>query len=188
MKCHDIFSALSATPGETDIINFVASQSFLSGDVVLDEFDKKATSYCIFGLVARYGPPIKLPAQVADPRDREISEMSSPSLSWVVKETCWKLSKRTLCLQNLTSLRFFELLCGIEYVERWLSVCRRERVRVEAFNLAFAELRKLLPTLPPEKKLSKIEILRLAICYIAYLNHVLEAWIINQGSLYFCKV
>ena len=52
----------------------------------------------------------------------------------------------------------------------------RERIRVEAFNVAFAELRKLLPTLPPDKKLSKIEILRLAICYIAYLNHVLDAW------------
>ncbi|XP_050725228.1 neurogenin-3-like [Eriocheir sinensis] len=50
----------------------------------------------------------------------------------------------------------------------------RERMRVEAFNVAFAELRKLLPTLPPDKKLSKIEILRLAICYIAYLNHVLD--------------
>uniref|UniRef100_A0A672UAQ9 BHLH domain-containing protein n=1 Tax=Strigops habroptila TaxID=2489341 RepID=A0A672UAQ9_STRHB len=48
------------------------------------------------------------------------------------------------------------------------------RIRVEAFNLAFAELRKLLPTLPPDKKLSKIEILRLAICYISYLNHVLD--------------
>ncbi|NWH78634.1 HEN1 protein, partial [Piaya cayana] len=46
----------------------------------------------------------------------------------------------------------------------------RERIRVEAFNMAFAELRKLLPTLPPDKKLSKIEILRLAICYISYLN------------------
>lgn len=50
----------------------------------------------------------------------------------------------------------------------------RERIRVEAFNVAFAELRKLLPTLPPDKKLSKIEILKLGICYIAYLNHVLE--------------
>uniref|UniRef100_UPI00358E082E helix-loop-helix protein 1 n=1 Tax=Myxine glutinosa TaxID=7769 RepID=UPI00358E082E len=50
----------------------------------------------------------------------------------------------------------------------------RERVRVEAFNLAFGELRRLLPTLPPDKKLSKIEILRLAICYISYLNHVLD--------------
>ncbi|XP_066150631.1 helix-loop-helix protein 1-like [Euwallacea fornicatus] len=51
----------------------------------------------------------------------------------------------------------------------------RERIRVEAFNVSFAELRKLLPTLPPDKKLSKIEILRLAICYIAYLNHVLKS-------------
>lgn len=51
----------------------------------------------------------------------------------------------------------------------------RERIRVEAFNVAFTELRKLLPTLPPDKKLSKIEILKLAICYISYLNHVLEA-------------
>lgn len=50
----------------------------------------------------------------------------------------------------------------------------RERIRVVAFNVAFAELRKLLPTLPPDKKLSKIEILRLAICYITYLNHVLD--------------
>ena len=55
-----------------------------------------------------------------------------------------------------------------------LAHATRERVRVEAFNVAFSELRKLLPTLPPDKKLSKIEILRLAICYIAYLNHVLD--------------
>lgn len=50
----------------------------------------------------------------------------------------------------------------------------RERIRVEAFNVAFSQLRQLLPTLPPDKKLSKIEILRLAICYISYLNHVLD--------------
>ena len=50
----------------------------------------------------------------------------------------------------------------------------RERMRVEAFNTAFATLRELLPTLPPDKKLSKIEILRLAICYINYLDNVLQ--------------
>lgn len=50
----------------------------------------------------------------------------------------------------------------------------RERVRVEAFNIAFSRLRELLPTLPPDKKLSKIEILRLAICYIDFLNHVID--------------
>ena len=45
---------------------------------------------------------------------------------------------------------------------------------MQAFNSAFGTLRGLLPTLPPDKKLSKIEILRLAICYIAYLDSVLE--------------
>ena len=51
----------------------------------------------------------------------------------------------------------------------------RERMRVEAFNSAFGTLRELLPTLPPDKKLSKIEILRLAICYINYLDNVLQS-------------
>ena len=50
----------------------------------------------------------------------------------------------------------------------------RERMRVEAFNSAFGTLRQLLPTLPPDKKLSKIEILRLAICYIKYLDGMLK--------------
>uniref|UniRef100_A0A8C8S2Q1 BHLH domain-containing protein n=1 Tax=Pelusios castaneus TaxID=367368 RepID=A0A8C8S2Q1_9SAUR len=50
----------------------------------------------------------------------------------------------------------------------------RDRSRLEAFNMAYGELRQLLPTLPPNKKLSKIEVLRLAICYISYLNHVLH--------------
>ena len=51
----------------------------------------------------------------------------------------------------------------------------RERLRVEAFSIAFTELRKLLPTLPHDKKLSKIEILRLAIAYISYLDHLLAS-------------
>lgn len=51
---------------------------------------------------------------------------------------------------------------------------RRYSVRVESFNSAFAQLRVLLPTLPPDKKLSKIEILRLSIAYIAYLDNLLS--------------
>jgi hypothetical protein len=39
--------------------------------------------------------------------------------------------------------------------------------------------------LPPDKKLSKIEILKLAICYIAYLNHVLDVWIKPRDRLVF---
>ncbi|EYC25030.1 hypothetical protein Y032_0012g1656 [Ancylostoma ceylanicum] len=50
----------------------------------------------------------------------------------------------------------------------------RERIRVESFNMAFAQLRSLLPTLPVEKKLSKIEILRLSISYISFLHKLLS--------------
>ncbi|CAD5232151.1 unnamed protein product [Bursaphelenchus xylophilus] len=50
----------------------------------------------------------------------------------------------------------------------------RERIRVEAFNSAFLELRNLIPTLPQDKKLSKIEILKLSIAYIKYLNYLLS--------------
>lgn len=41
-------------------------------------------------------------------------------------------------------------------------------------NGAFGELRRLVPTYPPDKKLSKNEILRLAIKYIRLLSSVLE--------------
>ncbi|XP_015126566.1 uncharacterized protein LOC107048099 [Diachasma alloeum] len=50
----------------------------------------------------------------------------------------------------------------------------RERWRQQNVSGAFAELRKLVPTHPPEKKLSKNEILRMAIKYIRLLTNVLE--------------
>ncbi|BFY99459.1 hypothetical protein BsWGS_02498 [Bradybaena similaris] len=50
----------------------------------------------------------------------------------------------------------------------------RERWRQQNVNGAFCELRKLVPTHPPDKKLSKNEILRLAIRYIDLLNSVLD--------------
>ena len=50
----------------------------------------------------------------------------------------------------------------------------RERWRQQNVNGAFAELRKLVPTHPPDKKLSKNEILRLTIKYIKLLDQILE--------------
>ncbi|XP_011703774.1 PREDICTED: uncharacterized protein LOC105459439 isoform X2 [Wasmannia auropunctata] len=55
----------------------------------------------------------------------------------------------------------------------------RERWRQQNVSGAFAELRKLVPTHPPDKKLSKNEILRMAIRYIRLLSNVLE-WQKNQ--------
>ena len=58
----------------------------------------------------------------------------------------------------------------------------RERWRQQNVSGAFAELCKLVPTYPPEKKLSKNEILRLAIKYIRLLSNVLE-WQKQQENL-----
>ena len=50
----------------------------------------------------------------------------------------------------------------------------RERWRQKNVNHAFGELRKLLPTYPYDKKLSKNEILRLAMRYIQFLDKLLH--------------
>ncbi|KAF4519974.1 hypothetical protein B566_EDAN005474 [Ephemera danica] len=57
----------------------------------------------------------------------------------------------------------------------------RERWRQQNVSGAFAELRKLVPTHPPDKKLSKNEILRMAIKYIQLLGSVL-AWQASQAA------
>ncbi|KAM4738906.1 T-cell acute lymphocytic leukemia protein 1 homolog [Anableps anableps] len=49
----------------------------------------------------------------------------------------------------------------------------RERWRQQNVNGAFAELRRLIPTHPPDRKLSKNEILRLALRYINFLDRLL---------------
>ncbi|XP_054272248.1 helix-loop-helix protein 13 isoform X4 [Macrosteles quadrilineatus] len=51
----------------------------------------------------------------------------------------------------------------------------RERKRMLSINSAFDELRSHVPTFPYEKRLSKIDTLRLAIAYIALLKEVLTA-------------
>ncbi|XP_041041473.1 T-cell acute lymphocytic leukemia protein 2 [Carcharodon carcharias] len=64
----------------------------------------------------------------------------------------------------------------------------RERWRQQNVNSAFAELRKLVPTHPPDKKLSKNEILRLAMKYIDFLVRLLKDQGTDQGRSDFSKV
>uniref|UniRef100_A0A087XJ55 Si:ch211-246m6.4 n=1 Tax=Poecilia formosa TaxID=48698 RepID=A0A087XJ55_POEFO len=49
----------------------------------------------------------------------------------------------------------------------------RERDRTHSVNTAFTALRTLIPTEPADRKLSKIETLRLASSYISHLANVL---------------
>ncbi|VDD79659.1 unnamed protein product [Mesocestoides corti] len=53
----------------------------------------------------------------------------------------------------------------------------RERTRTASVNDAFVMLRRLIPTEPLNRKLSKIEILRLATSYISHLNSILATGI-----------
>lgn len=57
----------------------------------------------------------------------------------------------------------------------------RERWRQQNVNGAFSELRKLIPTHPPDKKLSKNEILRLAVKYINFLVTLLNDQAQDEG-------
>ncbi|XP_061920370.1 transcription factor 15 [Entelurus aequoreus] len=63
----------------------------------------------------------------------------------------------------------------------------RERDRTQGVNTAFTALRTLIPTEPADRKLSKVETLRLACSYIAHLANVLlleaeEAEAEEEGS------
>ncbi|XP_049873249.1 transcription factor 15 isoform X2 [Pectinophora gossypiella] len=59
----------------------------------------------------------------------------------------------------------------------------RERDRTQNVNAAFHTLRLLIPTEPPDRKLSKIEILRLAGSYITHLDNQLYTGDIEQPCL-----
>ncbi|KAL0838786.1 hypothetical protein ABMA28_016832 [Loxostege sticticalis] len=60
----------------------------------------------------------------------------------------------------------------------------RERDRTQnSVNTAFNTLRLLIPTEPPERKLSKIEILRLAGSYITHLDNQLYTGDMEQPCL-----
>lgn len=62
----------------------------------------------------------------------------------------------------------------VRKVVRRIFTNSRERWRQQNVNGVFAELRRLIPTHPPDKKLSKNEILRLTIKYIQLLDSVLK--------------
>ncbi|XP_037076412.1 pancreas transcription factor 1 subunit alpha-like [Pollicipes pollicipes] len=51
----------------------------------------------------------------------------------------------------------------------------RERRRMQSINDAFEGLRTHIPTLPYEKKLSKVDTLRLAIGYISFLGEMISS-------------
>ncbi|XP_032241387.2 pancreas transcription factor 1 subunit alpha [Nematostella vectensis] len=59
----------------------------------------------------------------------------------------------------------------------------RERKRMQSINEAFEGLRKHIPTLPYEKRLSKVDTLRLAIGYIGFLTEMINSDMSHSQAL-----
>ncbi|KAJ8366688.1 hypothetical protein AAFF_G00345290 [Aldrovandia affinis] len=68
---------------------------------------------------------------------------------------------------------------GLVVVKQRNMANARERDRTQSVNTAFTALRTLIPTEPVDRKLSKIETLRLASSYISHLANVL---LLGDGS------
>ncbi|KAF6722051.1 T-cell acute lymphocytic leukemia-like protein 1 [Oryzias melastigma] len=83
-------------------------------------------------------------------------------------ETCFLMKQTSSSIDNSC----FTHGSGPRIVRR-IFTNSRERWRQQNVNGAFAELRRLIPTHPPDRKLSKNEILRLALRYIRFLDQLL---------------
>ncbi|XP_072179702.1 pancreas transcription factor 1 subunit alpha-like [Diadema setosum] len=68
--------------------------------------------------------------------------------------------------------------CPAQQVRQRQAANLRERKRMQSINDAFEGLREHIPTLPYEKRLSKVDTLRLAIGYINFLAEMVE----NEGE------
>ncbi|XP_041478502.1 pancreas transcription factor 1 subunit alpha-like [Lytechinus variegatus] len=68
--------------------------------------------------------------------------------------------------------------CPTQQVRQRQAANLRERKRMSSINDAFEGLREHIPTLPYEKRLSKVDTLRLAIGYINFLAEMIE----NEGA------
>ncbi|XP_068235096.1 uncharacterized protein [Palaemon carinicauda] len=62
----------------------------------------------------------------------------------------------------------------ISILERTSKNALRERTRVESLRRAYLELQAAIPSVPPNTKLSKLDVLMLATTYISHLTQLLE--------------
>lgn len=62
----------------------------------------------------------------------------------------------------------------LDVEQNTFATMKRERWRQKNVNIAFSDLRRLLPIYPPDRKLSKVDILRTTIKYIRFLLNLLE--------------
>ncbi|XP_030374490.1 pancreas transcription factor 1 subunit alpha [Scaptodrosophila lebanonensis] len=70
--------------------------------------------------------------------------------------------------------RRLKLKCASQMAQQRQAANLRERRRMQSINEAFEGLRSHIPTLPYEKRLSKVDTLKLAISYITFLSDMVK--------------
>lgn len=70
--------------------------------------------------------------------------------------------------------KYRRIKCASQQAQQRHAANLRERRRMQSINEAFEGLRTHIPTLPYEKRLSKVDTLKLAISYISFLNDMLR--------------
>ena len=70
--------------------------------------------------------------------------------------------------------KYRRIKCASQQAQQRHAANLRERRRMQSINEAFEGLRTHIPTLPYEKRLSKVDTLKLAISYISFLNDMLK--------------
>ncbi|CAH1789006.1 unnamed protein product [Owenia fusiformis] len=73
--------------------------------------------------------------------------------------------------------------CPQQQVHQRHAANMRERKRMQSINEAFEGLRTHIPTLPYEKRLSKVDTLRLAIGYISFLGELVQTDINSKENM-----
>ena len=81
-----------------------------------------------------------------------------------------------------------KLSSNLKWIKPRYLANQRERDRTHSVNSAFVELRHLIPTEPADRKLSKIETLRLAVSYINHLHSVLTLPNVTHNHCAFIKM
>ncbi|XP_071540375.1 pancreas transcription factor 1 subunit alpha-like [Panulirus ornatus] len=79
-----------------------------------------------------------------------------------------------LVASSLRESRRRRRMCPLAQVRQRQAANMRERRRMASINDAFEGLRAHIPTMPYEKRLSKVDTLRLAIGYITFLSDMIE--------------
>lgn len=79
------------------------------------------------------------------------------------------------CMLNFRRVpKYRRIKCASQQAQQRHAANLRERRRMQSINEAFEGLRTHIPTLPYEKRLSKVDTLKLAISYISFLNDMLR--------------